>query len=62
MTARPVVTLALVGLNIICFLVELSLGGQADAALRRWGLVPADVLSSPAAWVTLVTSLFLHAG
>jgi rhomboid family protein len=57
-----VLTLALVGLNVVCFLVELSLGSQADAALRRWGLVPADVLSSPAAWITLVTSLFLHAG
>jgi rhomboid family protein len=57
-----VLTLGLVGLNVVCFLIELSLGSQADAALRRWGLVPADVLSSPAAWITLVTSLFLHAG
>ena len=56
------VTLSLVGLNLVCFLLELSRGGEADALLRRWGLVPADVLGSPAAWVTLVTSLFLHAG
>ena len=56
------VTLGLVGLTLACFLFEVSRAGDADLLLRRWGLVPADVLGSPAAWVTLVTSLFLHAG
>ena len=56
------VTLGLVGLTTACFLFEVSRGGEADLLLRRWGLVPADVLGSPAAWVTLITSLFLHAG
>src|ERR671926_1116856 len=59
---QRLVTVGLVGLTLACFLFELSRGGEADQLLRRWGLVPVDVLSSPAAWVTLVTSLFLHAG
>jgi membrane associated rhomboid family serine protease len=57
-----VVTLGLVACMLAGFVLELSRGGEADLLLRRWGLVPADVLASPAAWVTLVTSLFLHAG
>jgi membrane associated rhomboid family serine protease len=56
------VTLGLVGLTTACFLFEVSRGAEADPLIQRWGLVPADVLASPAAWVTLVTSLFLHAG
>ena len=56
------VTVGLVGLTTACFLFEVSRAGEADLLLRRWGLVPADVLGSPAAWVTLITSLFLHAG
>jgi membrane associated rhomboid family serine protease len=51
--------------------LELSLGEEAGPFLRRWGLVPADVAGalaqgssagSPAALVTRVSSLFLHAG
>jgi membrane associated rhomboid family serine protease len=57
-----VVTVGLVACMLAGFVLELSPGGEADLLLRRWGLVPADVLASPAAWVTLFTSLFLHAG
>jgi membrane associated rhomboid family serine protease len=57
-----VVTVGLVACMLAGFVLELSRGGEADLLLRRWGLVPADVLASPAAWVTLFTSLFLHAG
>ena len=56
------VTAGLVMLNLALFLFEVGSGAQADPLLRRWGLVPADVLASPAAWVTLLTSLFLHGG
>jgi membrane associated rhomboid family serine protease len=48
--------------------VELSLGGAVEPFVRRWGLVPADVLesvrgdSAPSALITLFTSTFLHAG
>ena len=62
------VTAIFVAANVAAFLLELSLGGELDSFLRRWGLVPADVFDSlhgsagPAALVTLLTSTFLHAG
>jgi membrane associated rhomboid family serine protease len=59
----------LVATNLAAFLLEVSLGpAELEPFLRRWGLVPADVLESlrgaegPAALVTLWTSIFLHAG
>jgi membrane associated rhomboid family serine protease len=57
-----VVTLLLIALNLAAFLVELSMGSNVDGFLRRWGLVPSDVLANPAALVTLLTSTFLHVG
>src|SRR5579872_518191 len=56
------VTLVLVALNVLGFLVELSMGPDVDGFVRRWGLVPADVRADPAALVTLFTSTFLHVG
>ena len=56
------ITLALVVVNLGVFLVELSQGGEIDAFVRRWGLVPADVHEGLAAAITLLTSTFLHAG
>jgi membrane associated rhomboid family serine protease len=59
---------ALIAANVAAFLIELSMDGSLDPFVRRWGLVPADVLESlrgdagPAALVTLLTSAFLHAG
>ncbi len=58
----------LVAANVAAFLIELSMDGALDGFVRRWGLVPADVLESvrgndaPAALVTLLTSAFLHSG
>jgi membrane associated rhomboid family serine protease len=57
-----VVTLVLIAANLAVFFVELSMGGDIDSFVRRWGLVPADVWAGPAASVTLLTSTFLHAG
>ena len=58
------VTLTLVALNLAVFVLEVSLGGEVDAFVRRWGLVPNDVRGSEGqgALVTLLTSTFLHAG
>jgi membrane associated rhomboid family serine protease len=56
------VTAALVVANLLVFLFELSLGADVDGFIRRWGLVPADIGEAPGAWITLLTSLFLHAG
>ena len=61
-------TAILVGANLAAFLFELTTGADLESFVRRWGLVPADVLESvrgstgPAALVTLLTSTFLHAG
>ena len=58
------VTLALIGINLAAFVLELAQGGEVDGFVRRWGLVPADVfgVEGRAALVTLLTSSFLHAG
>src|SRR5919205_806441 len=58
------VTLGLVAIMLGAFGLELAQGGEVDSFVRRWGLVPADVLGSEghAALVTLLTSTFLHAG
>jgi membrane associated rhomboid family serine protease len=63
-----VLTGLLIAANVAVFLVELSMDGALDSFVRRWGLVPADVLHSlsgddgPAALVTLLSSAFIHAG
>jgi membrane associated rhomboid family serine protease len=64
-----VITAALIAANLAVFGLELLMGGEVDAFVRRWGLVPADVFEfvrgdygGPAALVTLLTSTFLHAG
>ena len=56
------VTLILVALNVIAFAYERSLGAGVDDFIRRWGVVPADVLTGPSAIITLFTSTFLHVG
>jgi rhomboid family protein len=62
-TARrtvPLVTYALVALNVLFFLVELS-GG--NAFIMRWAFVPRRFLANPAGdFLTLFTSMFMHAG
>jgi membrane associated rhomboid family serine protease len=58
------VTLILVALYLAVFVFEVSLGGELDAFVRRWGLVPSDLRAggTQGALVTLLTSTFLHAG
>jgi membrane associated rhomboid family serine protease len=56
----PVVTYALIALNILFFLVELS-GG--DPFIEKWAFVPSRFLANPGAdWLTIFTSMFMHAG
>jgi membrane associated rhomboid family serine protease len=62
-TARrtvPLVTYALIALNILFFFVEQS-GG--DAFVVKWAFVPRRFLANPSGDVpTLFTSMFMHAG
>jgi membrane associated rhomboid family serine protease len=56
----PLVTYALIALNVLFFLVELS-GG--DAFVGKWAFVPNRFLANPSGdFLTLFTSMFMHAG
>jgi membrane associated rhomboid family serine protease len=56
----PLVTYALIALNILFFFVELS-GG--DAFIARWAFVPNRFMAHPGTdFLTIFTSMFMHAG
>src|SRR5512137_2580592 len=56
----PVVTYALIAINVLVFLVEIT-GG--DAFIETWSFVPARFLADPAGgFVTVFSSMFMHAG
>jgi membrane associated rhomboid family serine protease len=54
----PLVTVLIIGTNVLVFLLELA-GG--DAFINRWSLVPADIAAGRN-WITILTSMFMHAG
>jgi membrane associated rhomboid family serine protease len=70
--AAPVVTIALIGVNVLVFVWQLALPqGSAEAAVYSLGLIPAVLFGSaelPAeirtvpALMTPITSMFLHGG
>jgi membrane associated rhomboid family serine protease len=56
----PLVTYALIALNVLFFFVELN-GG--DAFVKQWAFVPSRFLANPSAdFPTLFTSMFMHGG
>lgn len=56
----PIITYALIALNVLFFFVELN-GG--DAFVSRWAFVPSRFLANPSAELpTLFTSMFMHGG
>ena len=56
----PLVTYALIVLNVLFFLVELN-GG--DAFIMQWAFVPSRFLANPIGdSITLFTSMFMHGG
>ena len=58
--ATPIVTYALIALNVIVFFLEMS-GGEAF--IQQWSFVPARFLASPLTqFVTIFSSMFMHAG
>jgi membrane associated rhomboid family serine protease len=61
----PVVTVALIVLNVAVFAFELLLPSQSmlDSFAFTWGLVPALLAQfDPFAFVTIFTSMFIHGG
>ncbi|HEY9620194.1 MAG TPA: rhomboid family intramembrane serine protease [Crinalium sp.] len=68
-TITPYVTYALVILNILVFVYELTLQqGQLQNFFETWAVVPRELTASfegrgnPIEWITLFTSQFLHGG
>lgn len=67
----PYVTYLIILLNVAVFAYELSLGDQLESFFKVWAVVPANLtanfsgeptgLAFPA-WITLITSQFLHGG
>ncbi len=64
------VTIALISVNVVIFLFELTLGSGLDAFIQTYGAVPHEILTgqdipppgpSPL-WIQLFTSMFLHGG
>jgi membrane associated rhomboid family serine protease len=56
----PLVTYALIALNVLFFFVEMS-GGEAF--IGKWAFVPSRFLANPGGdFLTLFTSMFMHAG
>lgn len=53
----PVATVGLIGLNVVVFLLELTLG---DPFINRFALIPNDIAHGQNLY-TLFTSMFLHA-
>jgi membrane associated rhomboid family serine protease len=56
--STPVVTMTIIGVNVMVFLLQLSLGeAEGQAFIQAHGLIPAYF-----AWPNVVTSMFLHGG
>ena len=68
----PMVTFALIALNVVAFLVELAQPseGALQAFIQAWGVVPQEYSAAQDLpptiplpfWSTLLTSMFLHGG
>lgn len=68
---KPIITLALIALCVLMFFWQLSLGPRAHQVIYSLGIIPAvlfnlkslppEIASIPA-WITVLTSLFLHGG
>src|SRR5688572_29144438 len=68
----PIVTWALIALNVVAFLLEINRPSEAalQTFIEQWGVVPneyaagrdlAPLIAAPL-WSTLFTSMFLHGG
>ena len=54
----PVATTLIIATNGLIFLLELA-GGEAF--IMRWSLIPTDIIAGHN-WITILTSMFMHAG
>ncbi len=57
--STPIVTYALIALNALVFLLEMS---QGDAFITQWSFVPTRFLADPGGqFITIFSSMFMHA-
>lgn len=54
---RPIVTVAIIALNVLVFLRQTGLGSDEEAFIHAYGLVPALF-----SWFNVLTSTFVHGG
>jgi len=54
----PVVTAAIIVVNVVVFLLELTRG---DAFVERWSVIPADIVAGRHR-INILTAMFMHAG
>jgi membrane associated rhomboid family serine protease len=54
----PIVTTAIIVVNALVFLLELT-GG--DEFIAQWSVIPADIAAGQN-WLTVLTAMFMHAG
>jgi membrane associated rhomboid family serine protease len=60
----PIITWIIIALNVIVFLIELSVGSGIEPFLQHYGLIPSYFFSHLGAGAALhvLSSMFLHAG
>jgi membrane associated rhomboid family serine protease len=61
----PIVNYVLIAVNVVVFIFEFLLGAQAQGLVMSLGAVPAyitDPANHPYAFLTLLSSMFLHGG
>jgi len=64
-TITPYITYALIIINILVFILEVSLQqqGQLEEFFQAWAVVPEQLTAKPQGeWITLFSSQFLHGG
>ncbi len=68
---KPVVTIALIVINCLVYLYELTLGSEGYQLFTvKWGLIPAELTTgqemtpymATSPWINLFTSMFMHGG
>jgi len=68
--STPFVTIALIAINAIVFAFQFTMPPEnQEAFVFAWGAIPHDVAAGwdllptiPTAWLTLITSMFMHGG
>jgi len=53
---RPVITIAIIAVNVFVFILEL-LGG--NAFVQQWAVIPANIAAGQR-WITIFTAMFMH--